>query len=35
MSEEADAGDYRGHEFGDAVFIRRSAVSSRETPATA
>jgi S-adenosylmethionine:tRNA ribosyltransferase-isomerase len=35
MTEQADAGDYQAHEFGDAVFISRAAVRFREMRATA
>jgi S-adenosylmethionine:tRNA ribosyltransferase-isomerase len=35
MTEQADAGAYRAHEFGDAVFIARAAARSQELRATA
>jgi S-adenosylmethionine:tRNA ribosyltransferase-isomerase len=35
MTREADASDYRGHEFGDAVFIARATATLREMRATA
>lgn len=35
MTEQADAGDYHAHEFGDAVFISRAAVRYHDMRATA
>ena len=35
MTTEAEAGDYRTHEFGDAVFISRAAIAIEEMRATA
>jgi S-adenosylmethionine:tRNA ribosyltransferase-isomerase len=35
LTEQADAGDYRAHEFGDAVFISRAAVRYHDMRATA